>query len=143
MVKAGMRAMIGFTMCLLAMPAHWRMWVGLLIAVNFGLPWFFIATLEAKLVLAAFVVGALAQMVIFGAKGFVRLLGLGHAPWLFLVPWLWMRLDQASDTEGMRFWLLSVIVVNGLSLAIDITDVIRYARGNREEIVEGRGRASP
>ena len=77
-------------------------------------------------------IGAILQTVIFSAKGFVRLLGIGHIAWLPMVPWLWDRLDTAPPGSFFKYWLLATIVVVSLSLIIDAADVIRYLRGERD-----------
>ncbi len=86
-----MQAMIGFTKALMSMPMPWQLWIGLLVAVNVAGPIYFFEALEAKVVLAAFLASAASMMAIFAAKGFVRLLGIGHIFWIPMVPWLWTR----------------------------------------------------
>jgi hypothetical protein len=95
-------------------------------------PIVFIRSLEGRMVLLAAMAGATIQIAIFGSKGFVRLLGIGHLPWVPLLFWLWPRLDQVPRDSIFRYWILSVIVLNALSLIIDTTDVIRYLSGDRE-----------
>ena len=70
------------------LPAPWLIWIGTLLFVNMVVPLFFLDQREAQAVLAATMLGALIQMSIFKAKGFVRLLGIGHLPWLPVVLWL-------------------------------------------------------
>ena len=75
------------------------------------------------------------QMALFGRFGWVRLLGIGHWPWLLLVPWAWLRLAAVPDASLTRFWLMSLIVLNTGSLLIDAVDVVRYMRGEREPVM--------
>ncbi len=124
-----MRVMIDFFRAMLLLPKPWVVWVGLLIAANLVAPLFFIGSLEGKVVVVAIMVGAITQMAIFRAKGFVRLLGLGHFPWVLMIPWLWTRLGQLEVNNPFAYWLLAVIVLDGLSLIIDVTDVARYIKG--------------
>ena len=126
-----MRVMIDFFRAMLLLPKPWVVWVGLLIAANLVAPLFFIGSLEAKVVVVAIMVGAITQMAIFGAKGFVRLLGLGHFPWVLMIPWLWTRLGELEFNNPFAYWLVAVIVLDGLSLIIDVTDVVRYIKGER------------
>jgi hypothetical protein len=123
--------MTGFMRAMLGMPGHWVAWVGLLLLANMIAPLFLLHTIEARVVLGAILMGGVIQMAIFARLGFVRLLGLGHAPWLVLVPWLWMRLDQAEPGTFLSGWLVAVIVLDGASLVIDGVDVARYLRGER------------
>jgi hypothetical protein len=127
-----MKAMIDFFRTMLKFPKPWLFWLGLLMAANMVGPIVFIKSLEGRMVILAAMAGAAIQIAIFGSKGFVRLLGIGHLPWLPLVLWLWSRLDQVPQDGVFRFWILSVIVIDTLSLVIDSTDVIRYLLGDRE-----------
>ena len=48
-----------------------------------------------------------------------------------MVPWLWMKLGQASPLDStFEYWLIMVIVMNTLSLVIDVIDVVRYIKGD-------------
>lgn len=127
-----MKAMLGFFQALLTLPKPWVAWVMLLMAANMLLPLLYLGSLEGRVVLAAFFLGAIVQTAIFSAKGFVRLLGIGHIAWVPMVVWLWTRLDAAPAGSPFRYWLLATIVLVSLSLLIDATDVIRYFRGERE-----------
>ena len=127
-----MRAMIDFLRTMLTLPKPWVGWVMLLVMVNMIIPLFYLRTPEGKLVLGAFVFGALLQTRIFSARGFVRLLGIGHIAWVPMVAWLWTRLDVAPASSLFRYWLLATILFVSLSLLIDATDVIRYMRGERD-----------
>ena len=127
-----MTAMTDFLQTMLTLPKPWVAWVMLLMAANMIVPLFYLGTPEGKVVLAAFLLGAIAQTAIFSARGFVRLLGIGHVAWVPMVYWLWTRLDTAAPGSLFRYWLLATIVLVSLSLVIDATDVIRYLRGERE-----------
>ena len=131
-----MKAMIDFFRTMLTLPKPWVGWVMLLMTVNMIVPFFYLGTLEGKVVLGAAVLGALLQTWIFSAKGFVRLLGIGHVAWVPMVAWLWTRLDVAPAGSFFRYWLLATIILVSLSLLIDATDVIRYLRGERAPQLE-------
>jgi len=126
-----MKIMINFFKALLQMPKPWVAWVMLLMTVNMVVPILFIERLEAQVVLATMMASAALMMFLFAQKGFVRLLGLGHVLWIPLILWLSARVDFASASTGFEQWLLAVIALNGLSLIIDVADVIRYAKGER------------
>ena len=126
-----MRTMMGFLRSLFRLPIHWRIWVGLMMLVNGAIPLLFLGTAEARFVLGAMMVGAVTQSAIHARKGFVRLLGVGHFLWLPMLPWLWLRLAQAPS--GLfRNWILAVLVVDGMSVLIDVADVARYFLGDRD-----------
>ena len=127
-----MKAMIDFFRTMLTLPKPWVAWVMLLMTANMVVPLFFLGTPEGKVVLGAFMVGAVLQMAIFSAKGFVRLLGIGHIAWVPMLAWLWTRLDHAPAGSFFSYWLLATIVLVGLSLLIDGVDVVRYLRGERD-----------
>ncbi len=127
-----MKAMMDFFRTMLMLPKPWLVWVMLLMLANMIGPLFYLGTPEGKVVLAAFLLGAIAQTAIFSARGFVRLLGIGHIAWVPMVYWLWTRLDAAAPGSFFRYWLLTTIVLVSLSILIDATDVVRYLRGERE-----------
>lgn len=124
--------MIDFFRTLLKSPKPVLAWVTLLMIANMILPFLFLETLEAKVVLAGLMIGAMLQTAIFSSRGFVRLLGLGHIAWVPMVVWLWMRLDTAPAGSAFRMWMLAVIILNSISLVIDAADVILYIRGEKE-----------
>ncbi len=130
-----MKAVIGFAKGLMSMPMPWLVWLSLLVAVNFAGPIYFFEALEAKVVLAAFLASAALMTAIFAAKGFVRLLGIGHIFWVPMVPWLWTRFDQVEPGKLIGYWMIAVVVLNGISLIIDAIDVVRYVRGDRKPYV--------
>lgn len=111
-----------------------RSWVFLLIAVNMS-SLFFLEYFEAQMVLCAFLLGGLFMSIAEYKLGLVRLLGLGHSLWLFLLPWLYFRLAQLPEGGLVTCWVMSLIAINSLSLIIDILDVIRYLRGERAPLV--------
>ncbi len=131
-----MSAMFDFLRTMLTFPKPWVGWVMLLMITNMVIPLFYLGTPEGKVVLGAFVFGALLQTAIFSAKGFVRLLGIGHIAWVPMVAWLWTRLDLAPAGSFFRYWLLATLVLVSLSLLIDAVDVARYLRGERDPYLE-------
>ena len=127
--------MIGFMKSVLKMPYPWLAWIMLLMAVNFVAPLVFIQTLEAKIAIAAACAGALIQFFIHSKLGFVRLLGLGHLFWIPLVIWIAIRLSAVGLDSAFGIWLASLVLVNTVSLIIDITDVVRFLLGERQPTV--------
>ncbi len=126
-----MKVMIEFTKTMLLLPQPWLGWMGLLVAVNMVIPLYYIHTREAKVVLIAAMFGLMIMMAIFGAKGFVRLLGIGHITWVPMLPWLWTRLDDTSFGSFFGYWLIAVFVLDSLSLIVDVVDIQRYIKGER------------
>jgi len=97
------KILIGFNKGVLAMAKPWQLWMVFLVAANLVLPFFFLGTPEATVVLAGVGVSMVIMMTLFAKFGFVRLLGLGHIPWLFTVPWLWSR-EKPSITARALPW---------------------------------------
>lgn len=112
----------------------WKVWLLALMAVNFFIPAFFIQTIEAKWTIAAFCAGGMTGIVLIKVQGFTRLLGLMHIYWIPLTIFLAGRLDTFPATEPLGQWIRALIMLNGISLAIDFVDVIRYIRGERNPV---------
>ena len=123
-----MKGMIRLMKTMMLMP---KPWLGLLVGANMLVPLYFILTLEAKIVLAAIICSLTIMTVVFSAKGFVRLLGMGHIAWVPMIPWLFTRLDSTSFVSFFGYWLVTVIFLNSISLIIDAIDVMRYIKGER------------
>ncbi len=130
-----MKVMFDFMRAMLNLPKPWVAWVGVLMVFNMVLPIYFIETLEARVILATFLAGAVLMMTLFAMKGFVRLLGLGHIFWIPLVVWLAGRVELGLIDTWYEKWLLAVLVLNSISLVIDVVDVIRYVKGEKEPTV--------
>ncbi len=75
----------------------WVAWVMLLVAVNAVISLFYLTTVEAQVILGAAIIGFIIQIAIFSAKGFVRLLGIGHILWIPMVFWLRSRIGLAAS----------------------------------------------
>ena len=127
-----MRAIVAFTRGMAGLAWPWWLWVALLGTVNMILPLFFLGSVEGKVVLAAILVGIVAQMLIINRLGFVRLLGLGHiVAWVPMLLWLVPRLANYDTGTPFGRWLLAVVALDLASLAIDFVDVGRYLAGER------------
>ncbi|MBT4043087.1 MAG: hypothetical protein HOK21_24805 [Rhodospirillaceae bacterium] len=134
-----LKIIIGFNKGLMGMPFPWPVWLMVLVGGNMIAPLFLLDHMEAQVTFGVFLAGAVLMTAIYAVTGFTRLLGAGHVLWLGLVPWLWFRLDLAWSPEQplnwFSYWIIAVMVSNSLSLVIDIADVIRYVRGEREATV--------
>jgi len=108
----------------------------ILALVNLAGGIYFFATPEGKFAIAAMIGAMMAMQIIFAKYGFVRLLGLGHI--LFWAPFLawstWRLQDWGNLPNDFRVWLAVVSTLNSVSLFIDIMDVWRFAKGEREEM---------
>ena len=132
-----MRAFLKFNKGIMRMPLQWRLWLMLLVTANMVVPLFFLDRLEAQVVLAAILASLVLFTILTALAGFTRLLGLGHAPWIPLIWFLWPRLEDIPLDGFYSIWIRAVIALNAASLFIDVVDVIRYLAGDRGETVEG------
>ncbi len=91
---------------------------------------------EARIVFGTILVAALLMVVITGLVGFTRLLGLGHFVCFPLLVYLWTRLPARPADQPFGLYLRSLMVLNGISLVLDVADVLRYIYGDRSEMVD-------
>ena len=131
-----MQAFIRFNRGLLKMPLHWQLWLMLLVTVNLVIPLCYRDRLEAQVVIGTLLAGVGLMTALTGLSGFTRLLGLGHIFWFPLLYFLWGLLDQIPADDFFGVWVRTLMVLNAMSLVIDVVDVIRYAAGEREETVK-------
>ncbi len=129
------KALIHFMRGLLKMPRYAQLWLVLLVIVNGIVPLFFLGRMEAQATLGIFLAGALLMIALTALSGFSRLLGAGHFLWFILLGLLWTRLDQIPADDLFGLWIRVLMLINAVSLVIDVTDVIRYARGDHAEMV--------
>ena len=129
------KAFIGFNKGVLAMAKPWQAWMVLLVSVNMVLPLFFLGKPEAIVALVGVAVSMFIMVTLFAKFGFVRLLGLGHFPWLFTVPWLGLQLVQTIEIGPFYYWLFAVVVIDSISLVIDAVDIARYWMGERQPTI--------
>ncbi len=132
-----MSALLKFNKGLLQLPAPVQAWLLGLVAVNMIVPLFFLGRVEARVVLSVFVASAMLMTLLTAFVGFTRLLGLGHVLWLPLLYYLWTRLGPVPATDFFGYWVRGVMLVNGVSLLLDVLDVLRYVGGDRAEMAEG------
>lgn len=124
-----------FPQGVLKLPLAVQVWLGVLMVANAVVPVFFLGHREAQVVLGVFMVSAASMMVLAHVVGFTRLLGLGHVLWIPLLLYLWSRMGGHPAAEPYGAWMRIVMLLNAASLVTDSWDVIRYARGERAEIV--------
>ena len=115
----------------------WLWWWRLLLIVNIAGPLLFLGHIEAVVVLASYLVSSVAIVVLHRRLGWVRLLGVGHLPWLGVIPWLLHRLLTTSPGDALATFLVVVIVVDTVCIVLDVADVGRWLAGERRPIVPG------
>jgi hypothetical protein len=92
----------------------------------------FIMTVEGLAVFATAIVTLVIAGQIHKREPFSRLIGCCHLPWLALLPWLVYRLQNFEHSWLMKSWGWYVAATILISLAFDVLDVYRYARGERK-----------
>lgn len=130
-----MNPFVKFMLGMLRLPLLGQVWLMVLMAANMIVPLVYVGRAEARIVLATFMASFLLMLVLTAVSGFTRLLGFGHSLWIPLVIFLFARLDSIPAGDGYGLWIRVVIVLNSISLVMDAWDVIRFARGERAEIV--------
>ena len=108
----------------------------ILALVNLAGGLYFFATPEGKFAIAAMIGAMMAMQIIFAKYGFVRLVGLGHILfWVPFVAWnIWLLQSRDDAVDNFRIWLMTVSILNSLSLVLDAVDVWRFYRGERGEM---------
>jgi len=117
-------------------PNYTTIWVAWLIAINLLVPIFFWDHPEARVIAVVFLAGGTLMGYLAAKTGFSRLLGLGHVFWYPLLIWLATRLEMFPAAESFGLWIRVLMVATAISLVIDTVDVIRWLRGDREEMVD-------
>ncbi len=131
----GVNSFLEFNKKVFGMKFPWNLWVGLMAMVNMVGGLVFIRTIEGRLALVCLMFGFLIMWGIYSKKGFVRLMGLGHLiAWTPLMVWFAQAIFQEKAAGAFKYWIISVLVVNGISLVIDLVDVVRYALGERHPL---------
>ena len=118
------------------MPTSWKPWLITLLFANMIAPFFWANQFEAQVVFGVALLNYLTFIILTGLSGFSRLLGFGHIYWIPLICFLWTRLDIVPADTAFGIWIRAVIVLDAGSLLLDFANVVRYFRGDREEMVQ-------
>ena len=132
-----MNAFVKLNRGLFKMPLPWKLWLSLLVAANVFVPMFYFQQLEAQIVLGTMAANMALMTYLTSRFGFTRILGLGHIFWIPLLGFLLTRLGNIPAGDAYGAWLRALILLNSVSLLIDIVDVRRYLAGDRAETVQG------
>lgn len=108
-----------------------RIWCVWLVLVNAACL-FFIEYLEAQVVLAVTSAAVLLQAVMYQKMGFTRLLGIVHLGWIPMFAWMAGRIDTIQSDDTLTVWVGILFATNLMSLVIDLSDVVRFIRGERK-----------
>lgn len=122
-------------------PMWLRVWVLTLVFTHLAAVLFMIhrrdsgwaVRVEAIAIVASFFLAAVAMNWLFHQVGYVRLLGLAHL--LFWTPvYVWIFLRRKTIGRGSMFgeYIIVYLIIVGVSLGIDLIDVVRYLLGDGE-----------
>jgi len=125
-----MKALVDFLRNIFKMPVNWWPWMAWLPLINLA-SIFFLPRIEAWVVLGTGLLAATIMTVLHARLGYVRLVGIGHFVWIPMLLWIAVRLDHISEGTLFYGWLLTVIVMDTISVLLDIVDLVRYLRGDR------------
>ena len=92
-------------------------------AVNLVIPAVYFESFEAKLTLACFLAAFITGLILYKIQGYTYLLGLMHVYWFPLVLYLICRIQEVPLNGPFGIWLVSLIVLNSISLVFDVMDV--------------------
>jgi len=113
----------------------WKIWLAFLFVVNMFIPILLIGLPEARWTFAAFMFGGVVGVLLVKIQGYTKLLGLMHAQWLLLIPYLCSQMSTFPADSFSGIWIRSVIGLNTICLIIDAADVTRYLLGNRKSTI--------
>lgn len=100
--------------------------------VNFGAIIFALKDPRARVVVLAMIGNMIFITLLYKHFGYTRILGLSHIIfWSPLLGYLWKRRNAYPGHLWASRWMWGVMIINGLSLLIDYTDVTRYLLGVR------------
>lgn len=108
-------------------PRIWNVW---LVGVNL-MCLYFITHIEAQVVLGTTLASVVLQAVIYGRIGFTRVLGVGHLLWVPMFSWMALRADEIAAHSDLQTWIIVLATTNAISFVVDLTDVTRFAKGER------------
>ena len=134
MLSAAAAASREFLAGLLRLPMVWQLWVAMLAVVNVLVPLAFLDREGPRGAGRHGPVRGPSALWLTHRQGFTKLLGLMHFPWFGLVAWLLPRLAEAPADTGHGQWLRLLIAMNLTSLCIDVVDVVRWWRGERDSV---------
>jgi hypothetical protein len=136
-IRAWCAAFVRYHRGLGRMPLVWKPWLTCLLAANMIVPLFYLTRFEALVVFGCALVNGAIFVTVTAFTGFSRLLGVGHIPWMVLVPFLATRLAHVPADDAYGWWLRIVMVLDFISIFLDAANVVRYLAGERGEMVAG------
>ena len=111
---------------------YWLIWMQVAIIGSFLVLLFYRGTRKDALFIFLSTVAAIIIVeILYAQLGYVRLLGLAHIFWIPLVIYFTGRLHRTDMPVPARVAMAVFTLTATLSLVFDVSDVIRYALGER------------
>jgi len=129
------RAMKLFMQGIGKLPFGWRLWLMLLGGTNMIGGVVFFGQIEGKFAIGAIVIAMAIALPLTSRLGYTRLLGLMHVAWIPLVVHFCGKLAVVPADVVFGMWIRAIIILNSISLVIDVIDVGRYIFGDRKSSV--------
>lgn len=125
-------------------PLGIQIWVYLLVLVHLAAVFFIIKRVDNKIriqwnalyIIISFLAAGIFMSWLYEQVGFVRLLGLPHL--LFWTPvyvWTLVQYRREKMVGWFRRYVLVYFVIAGISLVIDVSDVVRYLLGEQQVLL--------
>ncbi|MGJ8668224.1 MAG: hypothetical protein ACSHXK_01940 [Oceanococcus sp.] len=119
-----------------SMPAWVQVWVLILMAVNVACVAFLDTAVGGATAAAGIFVILTNMPIMLYYGGMNRAMAIPHLfAWIPLSVFLLMQLcaePAAAMAESVRNYAIAVLVINGISLAFDVVDTLRWLKGERE-----------
>lgn len=109
----------------------WTIWIVVINLLSLA----FLPRPEAIAVLTGFILSSATMFWLAEIKGFVRLLGAAYLWWIPVLIYLALRMDTIDFSSTFGIWLVLLYLTNIIALVFDMADVIRYFRGEDDEMI--------
>lgn len=128
----------------LSLPLWVKFWLFALNAVFLAAPAFLPWANSSVILIAYFACGPLLLAFAVFEGGLSRIMGIGHlVPWVPLLGWLVYWLAVADTSLMTLFYLSFLSAMIAVCLALDIYDILRWLRGERNILSASNKAASP
>jgi len=108
-------------------PRIWSIW---LVSVN-AASLYFIAHIEAQVLLAITIAAVLIMALIHERIGFTRILGIAHALWVPFFIWVALTTEFFFTDPAFYAWFWVLGITNAICFSVDLLEAWRFYRGDR------------
>ncbi|MFQ5561915.1 MAG: hypothetical protein ACE5FU_15205 [Nitrospinota bacterium] len=129
-----MSVVLRFLAGLLKFPVFVQVWLMILGVSNMVCPIFFFGKSEAQIMFGATMLSFAIGVLLFQRQGMTRLLGVMHIPWVCALYFLVTSDHFMVFEDFFGIWMTGAATLTGVCLLVDLLDVCRYLRGDRERL---------